>query len=83
MLSILVNKFHFKETRWSRYWYITALTNYEMVQLLKVKTPITHPTYYKIEELENELNKGIIRTITAVYIEHSFNPQNLYKLLKK
>ena len=86
MISILVNKIKFHEYRTkfgvTKYWYIVGLTNYEMLQLMKVKTPITHPTYYKKEQLEKEISEGKIWTFSAVYIEPSFNPQNLYKILK-
>ena len=36
----------------------------------------------KKEQLEKEISEGKIWTFSAVYIEPSFNPQNLYKILK-
>ena len=82
MLSILVSKFKLHTNTRSRYWYIVGLTNFEMLQLMKVNVPITHPTYNTKEQLETELKKGITRTFSAVYINPDFNPENLYKLLK-
>ena len=83
MINILVNKFKLHYDKYSKYWYIIGLTNFEMLELLKVNTPIQHPTYISKEELENEINDGKIYTISSVYIDPSFNPENLYKLLKK
>jgi hypothetical protein len=82
MLSILVKKIKFYTDTRTSYWYISGLTNFELLQLLKANTPIQHPTYYTKDVLEKELNEGKIRTIPTVYIDPSFNPENLYKLLK-
>ena len=82
MLSILVKKFKLHTDTRTRYLYLNGVTNYEMLQLMKVNVPIQHPTYIKKEKLEQDLVDGKIYIINSVYVDPSFNPENLYKLLK-
>ena len=82
MLSILVKKFKPSKDGRNRYWYLTGVTNYEMLQLMKVNVPIQHPTYFRKERIEQDLMDGNVYTISSVYVEPSFNPEKLYKLLK-